>query len=109
MNTDERFREIENRVSKLESKTESLQIQTQKTQSHLISMRDSINSMDKVINEIKLLTVELRMTNENQSRILNEIQHDRENEKNNRQKYIFWFITCVGAIIITALMSLIII
>ena len=58
----------------------------------------------------------MRVNNENQNRIIenqNEIirgmKESAAKEKEQKQKYLYWFLTCVGGVLISALLSLIIV
>ena len=93
---------MEERVTRLEVKMENIEEKDKVTQSHLKKLRDNIDRNEKLVNELQNVCNTLNI-------LIDELRSDRERERNTRNKYVFWFLTTVFTVLITALLTLIII
>ena len=101
--------EVHERLSKLEVKIQDLEHNQGTIEEHLKKVRDNMNQTNSLIQDLRVVVAELKVTNENQTRVLEELQRNRERESAKREDDKRWIIRTVGAIIITALLSLIIV
>ena len=93
--------DFDERVAPLDLKVENLEKSEVVNQQHLKSLRDSVKGNEKLLHELENVCATLNT-------LIEEIRKDREKEKETRSKYIFWFITTIGGILITSIMALII-
>ena len=93
---------MEERVTRLEVKMENIEEKDKVTQSHLKKLRDNVDRNEKLVNELQNVCNTLNI-------LIDELRSDRERERNTRNKYVFWFLTTVFTVLITALLTLIII
>ena len=93
---------MEERVTRLEVKMENMEEKDKVTQSHLKKLRDNVDRNEKLVNELQNVCNTLNI-------LIDELRSDRERERNTRNKYVFWFLTTVFTVLITALLTLIII
>lgn len=93
---------MEERVTRLEVKMENVEEKDKVTQSHLKKLRDNVDRNEKLVNELQNVCNTLNI-------LIDELRSDRERERNTRNKYVFWFLTTVFTVLITALLTLIII
>lgn len=93
---------MEERVARLEVKMENIEEKDKVTQSHLKKLRDNVDRNEKLVNELQNVCNTLNI-------LIDELRSDRERERNTRNKYVFWFLTTVFTVLITALLTLIII
>lgn len=87
---------------RLEVKMENVEEKDKVTQSHLKKLRDNIDRNEKLVNELQNVCNTLNI-------FIDELRTDREREKNIRSKYIFWFLTTIFGVLISAVLTLIII
>ena len=92
---------MEERVTRLEVKMENIEEKDKVTQSHLKKLRDNVDRNEKLVNELQNVCNTLNI-------LIDELRSDRERERNTRNKYVFWFLTTVFTVLITALLTLII-
>lgn len=93
---------MEERVTRLEVKMENIEEKDKVTQSHLKKLRDNVDRNEKLVNELQNVCNTLNT-------LIDELRSDRERERNTRNKYVFWFLTTVFTVLISALLTLIII
>lgn len=93
---------MEERVTRLEVKMENIEEKDKVTQSHLKKLRDNVDRNEKLVNELQNVCNTLNI-------LIDELRSDRERDRNTRNKYVFWFLTTVFTVLITALLTLIII
>lgn len=93
---------MEERVTRLEVKMENIEEKDKVTQSHLKKLRDNVDRNEKLVNELQNVCNTLNI-------LIDELRSDRERERNTRNKYVFWFLTTVFTVLITALLTLIIV
>ena len=93
---------MEERVTRLEVKMENIEEKDKVTQSHLKKLRDNVDRNERLVSELQNVCNTLNI-------LIDELRSDRERERNTRNKYVFWFLTTVFTVLITALLTLIII
>ena len=99
---------MDERVAKIEVKVEELEHNQSTVESHLTKMRDNMNETNSLIQDLRVVVAELKVTNENQTQVLRELKESRQRENAKREDDKKWLIRTVGAVIITALLGLII-
>lgn len=99
---------MDERVAKIEVKVEELEHNQKTVESHLKKMRDNMNETNSLIQDLRVVVAELKVTNENQTQVLRELKESRQRENAKREDDKKWLIRTVGAVIITALLGLII-
>ena len=101
--------EVHERLSKLETKVEDLEHNQNTVESHLKKVRDNMNETNSLIQDLRIVVAELKVVSENQTQILRELKENRERENAKREDDKVWLLRTIGAVIITALLSLIIV
>ena len=100
--------DLNERMLKVEIKIGELEHNQKTTDSHLKKIRDNMNETNSLIQDLRIVVAELKVVSENQTQILREMKENRQKEDVKREDDKKWLIRTVGAVIITALLSLII-
>ena len=93
---------LDNRVCLLEKEQERINSQLQ-------NIVNDISSTKELVQEVQKLCIKLEITNQNQNELIQKLDEKFELDKSNRYDNTKWFLRTVGAIIIGAIMTLILI
>ena len=93
---------LDNRVCLLEKEQERINSQLQ-------NIVNDISSTKELVQEVQKLCIKLEITNQNQNELIQKLDEKFELDKSNRYDNAKWFLRTVGAIIIGAIMTLILI
>lgn len=102
------------KINKIESEIKEIKTKQEIDNENIRKLRDKIEISNGLITELRIVCERIQTTNENQNktlenqnRILDELKASREKDKEKQGNYVFWFITTVGGILITALLGLV--
>ena len=102
------------KISQIESEIKEIKAKQEMDNENIRKLRDKIEISNGLITELRIVCERIQATNENQNktlenqnRILDELKASREKDKEKQGSYVFWFITTVGGILITALLGLV--
>ena len=98
----ERITQLDSRVCVLEKEQEMVNSQLQKIFNDISSTKD-------LVQEVQKLCIKLEITNHNQNELIQKLDEKFELDKSNRYDTTKWFLRTIGAIIIGAIMTLILI
>lgn len=105
---------VHEKLSQIESEIKEIKTKQEIDNENIRKLRDKIEISNGLITELRILCERIQATNENQNktlenqnRILDELKASREKDKEKQGSYVFWFITTVGGILITALLGLV--
>lgn len=106
--------QVEERINKIEIEVSEIKTKQEIDNENIRKLRDKIEISNGLITELRIVCERIQTTNENQNktlenqnRILDELKASREKDKEKQGNYVFWFITTVGGILITALLGLV--
>ena len=102
IDNNERITHLDSRVCVLEKEQERVNLQLQK-------IFNDISSTKELVQEVQKLCIKLEITNQNQNELIQKLDEKFELDKSNRYDNAKWFLRTVGAIIIGAIMTLILI
>lgn len=103
---------VHGKISQIESEIKEIKAKQEIDNENIGKLRDKIEISNGLITELRIVCERIQATNENQNktlenqnRILDELKASREKDKEKQGNYVFWFITTVGGILITALLG----
>ena len=103
---------IHEKLSQIESEIKEIKAKQEIDNENIGKLRDKIEISNGLITELRIVCERIQATNENQNktlenqnRILDELKASREKDREKQGNYVFWFITTVGGILITALLG----
>ena len=103
---------VHEKLSQIESEIKEIKAKQEIDNENIGKLRDKIEISDGLINELRIVCERIQATNENQNktlenqnRILDELKASRERDKEKQGNYVFWFITTIGGVLITALLG----
>lgn len=103
---------VHEKLSQIESEIKEIKAKQEIDNENIGKLRDKIEISNGLITELRIVCERIQATNENQNktlenqnRILDELKASREKDREKQGNYIFWFITTVGGILITALLG----
>lgn len=102
------------KINQIESEIKEIKTKQEIDNENIRKLKDKIEISNGLITELRIVCERIQTTNENQNktlenqnRILDELKASREKDKEKQGNYVFWFITTVGGILITALLGLV--
>lgn len=102
------------KINQIESEIKEIKTKQEIDNENIRKLKDKIEISNGLITELRIVCERIQSTNENQNktlenqnRILDELKASREKDKEKQGNYVFWFITTVGGILITALLGLV--
>lgn len=101
-NSNEHITHLDSRVCVLEKEQERINSQLQK-------IFNDLSTTKELVQEVQKLCIKLEITNHNQNELILKLDEKFELDKSNRYDNAKWFLRTVGAIIIGAIMTLIMI
>lgn len=103
---------VHEKLSQIESEIKEIKAKQEIDNENIGKLRDKIEISNGLITELRIVCERIQATNENQNktlenqnRILDELKASREKDREKQGNYVFWFITTVGGILITALLG----
>ena len=103
---------VHEKLSQIESEIKEIKAKQEIDNENIGKLRDKIEISNGLITELRIVCERIQATNENQNktlenqnRILDELKASREKDKEKQGNYIFWFITTVGGVLITAFLG----
>ena len=104
--------QVEERINKIEIEVSEIKTKQEIDNENIRKLRDKIEISNGLITELRIVCERIQATNENQNktlenqnRILDELKASREKDKEKQGNYVFWFITTIGGVLITALLG----
>ena len=96
-------------ITHLDSRVCVLEKEQERINSQLQNIVNDISSTKELVQEVQKLCIKLEITNQNQNELIQKLDEKFELDKSNRYDNAKWFLRTVGAIIIGAIMTLILI
>ena len=103
---------VHEKISQIESEIKEIKAKQEMDNENIGKLRDKIEISNGLITELRIVCERIQATNENQNktlenqnRILDELKASREKDKEKQGTYVFWFITTIGGVLITALLG----
>ena len=103
---------VHEKLSQIESEIKEIKAKQEIDNENIGKLRDKIEISNGLITELRIVCERIRATNENQNktlenqnRILDELKASREKDREKQGNYVFWFITTIGGVLITALLG----
>ena len=98
-----------NSIERLDSRICTLEKEQDRINSQLQKIFNDISTTKELVQEVQKLCIKLEITNQNQNELIQKLDEKFELDKSNRYDNAKWFLRTVGAIIIGAIMTLILI
>ena len=98
-----------NSIERLDGRICALEKEQDRINSQLQKIFNDISTTKELIQEVQKLCIKLEITNQNQNELIQKLDEKFELDKSNRHDNAKWFLRTVGAIIIGAIMTLILI
>ena len=98
-----------NSIERLDIRICALEKEQDRINSQLQKIFNDISTTKELIQEVQKLCIKLEITNQNQNELIQKLDEKFELDKSNRNDNAKWFLRTVGAIIIGAIMTLILI
>lgn len=103
---------VHEKIGQIESEIKEIKAKQEIDNENIGKLRDKIEISNGLITELRIVCERIQTTNENQNktlenqnRILDELKASREKDKEKQGNYVFWFITTIGGVLITALLG----
>ena len=103
---------VHEKISQIESEIKEIKAKQEMDNENIRKLRDKIEISNGLITELRIVCERIQAINENQNktlenqnRILDELKASREKDKEKQGNYVFWFITTIGGVLITALLG----
>ena len=103
---------VHEKISQIESEIKEIKAKQEMDNENIGKLRDKIEISNGLITELRIVCERIQATNENQNktlenqnRTLDELKASREKDKEKQGNYVFWFITTIGGVLITALLG----
>lgn len=103
---------VHEKLSQIESEIKEIKAKQEIDNENIGKLRDKIEISNGLITELRIVCERIQATNENQNktlenqnRILDELKASREKDREKQGNYVFWFITTIGGILITAILG----
>lgn len=103
---------VHEKLSQIELEIKEIKAKQEIDNENIGKLRDKIEISNGLITELRIVCERIQATNENQNktlenqnRILDELKASREKDREKQGNYVFWFITTIGGVLITALLG----